>query len=75
MKLEDYYLDLDKVSSLTTEDERKMNTDILAGEFGKKLIVFPNVNYGDWESSMYKYDYKLTQQQKDSVIKSVLKSY
>jgi hypothetical protein len=27
MKLEDYYLDLDKVSSLTTEDERKIIHD------------------------------------------------
>ena len=58
-----------------TEEERRKNTDMLAGEFGKKFIVFPNANYGDWESSMYKYDYKLTQLQKDSVIKNLLKSY
>ena len=71
----DNLADLNILFDKKTEDERKKNTDILAGEFGKKFIVFPNVNYGDWESSMYKYDYKLTQMQKDSVIKSVLKSY
>ncbi len=71
----DNLADLNVLFDKKTEEERKQNTDILAGEFGKKFIVFPNVNYGDWESSMYKYDYKLSQLQKDSVIKSVLKSY
>lgn len=58
-----------------TEAERRINTDLSAAEFGKKFIVFPNANYGDWESSLYKYNYKLTQMQKDSVMRSVLKSY
>lgn len=71
----DNLADLSVLFDKKTEEERRKNTDLLSGEFGKKFIVFPNVNYGDWESSMYKYDYKLTQQQKDSVIKSVLKSY
>ena len=71
----DNLADLSVLFDKKTEEERRKNTDLLAGEFGKKFIVFPNANYGDWESSMYKYDYKLTQQQKDSVIKSVLKSY
>ncbi len=71
----DNLADLSALFDKKTEEERRKNTDILAGEFGKKFIVFPNANYGDWESSLYKYDYKLTQLQKDSVIKSVLKSY
>ena len=71
----DNLADLNVLFDKKTEAERKQNTDILADEFGKKFIVFPNVNYGDWESSMYKYDYKLTQMQKDSVIKTVLKTY
>ncbi len=58
-----------------TEAERKNNVDIAATEFGKKFIVFPNANYGDWENSLYKFNYKLVQVQKDSVIKFVLKSY
>lgn len=71
----DNLADLSMLFDKKTEEERKKNTDILAGEFGKKFIVFPNANYGDWESSMFKYNYKLTQMQKDSVIKEVLKSY
>jgi 5'-nucleotidase (lipoprotein e(P4) family) len=71
----DNLADLSMLFDKKTEEERRKNADMLAGEFGKKFIVFPNANYGDWESSMYKYDYKLTQVQKDSVIKSVLKSY
>jgi 5'-nucleotidase (lipoprotein e(P4) family) len=44
-------------------------------EFGKKFIVLPNPGYGDWESALYQYNYKLTPQQKDSIIKSSLKGY
>jgi 5'-nucleotidase (lipoprotein e(P4) family) len=29
-------------------------------EFGKKLIVFPNPMYGDWEGAIYNYDYSKT---------------
>ena len=71
----DNLADFSSLFDKKTEEERKINTDISAGEFGKKFIVFPNVNYGDWESSLYKYNYKLTQGQKDSVLKSVLKGY
>lgn len=71
----DNLADLSMLFDKKTETERKNNADLLAAEFGKKLIVFPNANYGDWESSMYKFDYKLTQAQKDSVMKSVLKNY
>jgi 5'-nucleotidase (lipoprotein e(P4) family) len=71
----DNLADLHVLFDKKTETERKNNVDALSAEFGKKLIIFPNVNYGDWESSLYKYNYKLTQAQKDSVLKSVLKGY
>lgn len=71
----DNLADLNVLFDKKTEEERKKNTDLLSADFGKKFIVFPNANYGDWESSLYKYDYKLTQQQKDSILKSVLKGY
>ena len=57
------------------EEERMKNTYASAGEFGKKFIVLPNPVYGDWENSVYQYNTKLTAAQKDSIIKSVLKSY
>ena len=71
----DNLADLSMLFDKKNETERKNNTDLLAAEFGKKFIVFPNVNYGDWESSMYNFNYNLTQAQKDSVIRSALKSY
>jgi 5'-nucleotidase (lipoprotein e(P4) family) len=58
-----------------TMDERLQNTNTLAADFGKKFIVLPNPVYGDWESALYKYNYTLTPPQKDSVIKSLLKTY
>jgi 5'-nucleotidase (lipoprotein e(P4) family) len=56
-------------------DERVKNTYASAAEFGKRFIVLPNPVYGDWEASVYQYNMKLKAAQKDSVIKSVLKSY
>ena len=71
----DNLADLNVLFDKKTEEDRKKNTDILAADFGKMFIVFPNANYGDWESSMYKYNYNLTQMQKDSVIQGGLKGY
>ena len=71
----DNLADLSALFDKKTEEERGQNADALAAEFGKQLIVLPNVNYGDWESSLYKYNYKLTQAGKDSVMKRVLRSY
>jgi 5'-nucleotidase (lipoprotein e(P4) family) len=55
--------------------ERNHNAALSASEFGKKYIVLPNPVYGDWENSLYNYRYDLTPVQKDSLLKSVLKSY
>lgn len=71
----DNLADFNSLFDKKTEEERKSNVDLSAGSFGKKFIIFPNPNYGDWESSMYKYNYKLTQAQKDSVMKGVLRNY
>jgi 5'-nucleotidase (lipoprotein e(P4) family) len=71
----DNLADLNVLFDKKTETERSNNVDALAAEFGRKLIVFPNPNYGDWESSLYKYNYKLSQIQKDSILKTVLKNY
>jgi predicted secreted acid phosphatase len=37
--------------------------------------VLPNANYGGWEEAVYGNTYNLTPAQKDSAIKSNLKSY
>lgn len=56
-------------------DERLQNTNLSINDFGNKFIVLPNPDYGDWEGALYKYNYKLTQEQKDSVIKASVKGY
>lgn len=58
-----------------TSAERIQNVQNHAADFGKKFIVLPNPNYGDWEGALYKYNYKMTPAQKDSVIKATLKNY
>jgi len=69
--LADFSLLFDK----KTEQERLLNVQNNAAAFGKKFIVLPNANYGDWESALYQYNYKLSGVQKDSAIRTVLKSY
>ena len=56
-------------------NEREQNVNSVAGEFGKRFIVLPNPEYGDWESSLYNYNYSLKPAQKDSVLKASLFSY
>jgi 5'-nucleotidase (lipoprotein e(P4) family) len=69
----DNLADLSNMFDKKPEAQRAENVNLLASEFGKKFIVFPNANYGDWESALFKSN--KTQQQKDSVLKAVLKSY
>jgi 5'-nucleotidase (lipoprotein e(P4) family) len=73
--LGDNLADFSDLFDMKTVDERLQNTQSSSAEFGKRFIVLPNPNYGDWESAQYQYNYKLTAAQKDSSIKSVLKGY
>lgn len=44
--------------------ERFSETDRAKTNWGARFIVLPNAMYGDWESAVYEYDRKLTEQQK-----------
>jgi len=55
-----------------TVDDRFAVTDENKSEFGKRFIVLPNPMYGDWESAVLKYNFKQTNEQKDSVRKANL---
>jgi 5'-nucleotidase (lipoprotein e(P4) family) len=57
-----------------SEANRSAVTEKLRKEFGKKYIVIPNPSYGDFEGSLFKFNYNLTTAQKDSVIKSLIKT-
>ena len=43
--------------------------------FGKRFIVLPNVMYGDWESAIYDYNFKLTEEEKAEKRKKYLRTY
>lgn len=73
--LGDNLVDFSPVFEKKGMDEREQRTNEMAAVFGKKFIVIPNPVYGDWESALYKYSNTLTAGQKDSTIKSALKSY
>ncbi|WP_160711521.1 5'-nucleotidase, lipoprotein e(P4) family [Chitinophaga solisilvae] len=55
--------------------ERNAATLQSAPGFGSRYIVLPNPMYGDWEGALYNFQYKLTPQAKDSVMRSRLKNY
>jgi len=44
-------------------------------QFGTRFIVLPNAMYGDWESAIYDYNFKLTEKEKAAKRKSLLKTY
>jgi 5'-nucleotidase (lipoprotein e(P4) family) len=54
------------------EADRATTTQSLKAQFGNRYIVIPNPSYGDFEGAVFKFNYKLTTAQKDSVINSVI---
>ena len=75
MLLGDNLADFSTLLDKKSEQERTANVQHHADEFGKRFIILPNPNYGDWEGALYKYNFKLSAQQKDSIIRSVLRNY
>lgn len=57
-----------------TEQRRTAVTEMLRKQFGKRYIIIPNPTYGDFESALFKFDYKLTPAKKDSIIRSLIKA-
>lgn len=74
MLLGDNLADFSALFDKKSVDERLRNTNFSAGDFGNRFIVLPNPVYGDWETSLYNYNYKLTRPQKDSVIRKEVKA-
>lgn len=44
-------------------------------EFGRKLIVFPNPMYGDWEGAIYHYDYRKSDEEKARLRKESMQTF
>jgi 5'-nucleotidase (lipoprotein e(P4) family) len=58
-----------------TINERSEAADSQIAEWGKKFIVLPNSNYGQWEDALFNYSRKYTSQQKDSILLRSLVGY
>ena len=58
-----------------TIDDRTAAADRYKEEFGRRFIMLPNAMYGNWESAIYGYNFKLTEAEKAEKRTSVLKSY
>jgi 5'-nucleotidase (lipoprotein e(P4) family) len=54
---------------------RNQAVDKYQEEFGKKLILFPNPMYGDWEGAIYNFDYRKTDEEKAKLRKKFLEIY
>ena len=75
MLIGDNLNDFSNLFERKSSDEREKVANDFSAQFGNRFIVLPNPVYGDWESSLYHYEYSLTPAQKDSIIKSALKGY
>ncbi|MCM3567944.1 5'-nucleotidase, lipoprotein e(P4) family [Neobacillus mesonae] len=58
-----------------TDTGRVKTVDKMKEEFGKKLIVFPNPMYGDWEEAIYDFEQKKSWEEITKLRKDHLKSY
>lgn len=75
MLLGDNLADFSALFDKKTPQERNVNVNLSASDFGNRFIVIPNPGYGDWEGAMFKYNYKHSAAQKDSVYRTYLKGY
>ncbi len=63
----------DLFESKTTE-ARAAAVDSTRNKFGAQFIMLPNPMYGDWESAIYGYDFRLSEEEKATRRKAALKS-
>ncbi len=58
-----------------TVEGRAAAADRYKEEFGRRFIMLPNAMYGDWESAIYDYNFKLTEAEKAEKRRSLRKDY
>jgi 5'-nucleotidase (lipoprotein e(P4) family) len=67
--------DLSVLFDKKSETERSSIVQQLASDFGNRFILIPNFVYGDWEGTMYNYNYGIPIRVKDSIIRASLKGF
>ena len=75
MLIGDNLSDFNDEFEVKISEERINYTNEMRGNFGTKLIVLPNPNYGDWESNGLFGGESFDNIEKDSIRKSNIKSY
>ena len=75
MLLGDNLADFSSLFDKNNPTERIANTNNAVNDFGNRFIVIPNPVYGDWEGTLWNYNYKLTAAQKDSIYRTLFKTY
>lgn len=75
MFLGDNLNDFSQAFEKQNNEKRNQLTDSLEAKFGNEYIVLPNAIYGEWEVALYNYDHSYTPAQRDSIRKSVLRSF
>lgn len=58
-----------------TVDSRIEAVERFKAQFGTRFIMLPNPMYGDWENSIYNYNFKLTEAEKAAKRSRQLKAY
>lgn len=58
-----------------TVEGRMATADRYKEEFGRRFIMLPNAMYGNWESAIYDYNFKLTEAEKAEKRRSLRKDY
>jgi 5'-nucleotidase (lipoprotein e(P4) family) len=58
-----------------TIESRAAAADRYKSEFGRRFIMLPNPMYGNWESAIYGYNFKLSEAEKAEKRRSLLKGY
>lgn len=74
MLLGDNLNDFSNIFEKKSIPNRLVATDSVEEEWGKKFIVLPNANYGEWENALYNYEHK-SDEEKDKMRKDLLKGY
>jgi 5'-nucleotidase (lipoprotein e(P4) family) len=58
-----------------TVEGRVAAADHYQEEFGRRFIMLPNPMYGNWESAIYGYNFKLTEAEKAEKRRSLIKGF
>lgn len=69
MLVGDTMADFSEVFHKEGTNQRNILTDKMRNDFGKKFIILPNPMYGDWENTIYNYDYSKTHEDKEKLRK------